>query len=117
METGGGLMHARDLLGDAPVLVVNSDNLWIDGPTDAIRELAAGWDDARVDALLLLVTLARANNHRGKGDFRSAADGRIPGRRGRRSQESRVGKDCGSRGRSRMWTEQAQSKDRQDMQR
>src|SRR3546814_4911272 len=59
METGGGLMHARDLLGDAPVLVVNSDNLWIDGPTDAIRELAAGWDDARMDALLLLVPLAR----------------------------------------------------------
>src|SRR3546814_5190291 len=76
-------MHARDLLGDAPVLVVNSDNLWIDGPTDAIRELAAGWDDARMDALLLLVPLARANNHRGKGDFRLAADGRITGRRGR----------------------------------
>src|SRR3546814_20091065 len=76
-------MHARDLRGDAPVLVLNSENLWIDGPTDAIRELAAGWDDARMDALLLLVPLARANNHRGKGDFRLAADGRITGRRGR----------------------------------
>src|SRR3546814_8794014 len=54
-RSGGGRMHARDLLGDAPVLVVNIDNLWIDGPTDAIRELAAGWDDARTDALLLLV--------------------------------------------------------------
>src|SRR3546814_17248028 len=30
-----------------------------------------------------LVPLARANNHRGKGDFRLAADGRITGRRGR----------------------------------
>src|SRR3546814_14896561 len=101
-------MHARDLLGDAPVLVVNSDNLWIDGPTDAIRELAAGWDDARMDALLLLVPLARANNHRGKGDFRLAADGRITGRRGRnrvapfvRSEERRVGKECVSTCRSR----------------
>src|SRR3546814_1303075 len=72
METGGGLMHARDLLGDAPVLVGNSDNLWIDGPTDAIREIAAGRDDALMDALLLLVPLARANNHSGKGDFRLA---------------------------------------------
>src|SRR3546814_5121695 len=36
-----------------------------------------------MDALLLLVPLARANNHRGKGDFRLAADGRITGRRGR----------------------------------
>src|SRR3546814_16168612 len=76
-------MQARDLRGDAPVLVVNSDNLWIDGPTDAIRELAAGWDDARMDALLLLVPPARANHHRGKGDFLLAADGRITGRRGR----------------------------------
>ncbi|MCM8731463.1 nucleotidyltransferase family protein [Hephaestia sp. GCM10023244] len=83
LETGGGLIHARALLGDDPVLVVNSDNLWIDGPIDAIRELAAGWDDARMDALLLLVPLARANNHRGQGDFRLAADGRITGRRGR----------------------------------
>ncbi|HVI98578.1 MAG TPA: nucleotidyltransferase family protein [Sphingomonas sp.] len=83
LETGGGLIHAKPLLGDAPVLVVNSDNLWIDGPVDAIRELAAGWDDARMDALLLLVPLARANNHRGQGDFRLGADGRIVGRRGR----------------------------------
>ncbi len=85
METGGGLIQARDLLGDGPVLVVNSDNLWIDGPADAIRELAALWDDARMDALLLLVPLARAANHRGRGDFTLAADGRITGRRGRRS--------------------------------
>ena len=84
METGGGLIQARDLLGPAPVLVVNSDNLWIDGPADAIRELAARWDDARMDALLLLVPLANANNHRGHGDFHLAADGRITGRRGRR---------------------------------
>lgn len=85
METGGGLIQARNLLGDEPVLVVNSDNLWIDGPVDAIRELAALWDDARMDALLLLVPLARAANHRGRGDFTLAADGRITGRRGRRS--------------------------------
>jgi MurNAc alpha-1-phosphate uridylyltransferase len=85
METGGGLIHARALLGDKPVLVVNSDNLWVDGPADAIRELAALWDDARMDALLLLVPSARAANHRGRGDFTLAADGRITGRRGRRS--------------------------------
>jgi MurNAc alpha-1-phosphate uridylyltransferase len=85
METGGGIVQARDLIGDAPFLCVNSDNLWIDGPADAIRELAALWDDERMDALLLLVPLARAANHRGRGDFTLAADGRITGRRGRRS--------------------------------
>lgn len=81
METGGGLVHARALLGTAPVLVVNSDNLWIDGPVDAIRLLASRWDDAVMDALLLMVPLARAHNHGGPGDFHLAADGRITGRR------------------------------------
>lgn len=81
METGGGLIQARDLLGDVPILVVNSDNLWIDGPVDALRLLASRWDDAAMDALLLVVPLARANNNSGSGDFHLGADGRITSRR------------------------------------
>ena len=81
METGGGLVQARDLLGDEPILVVNSDNLWVDGPVDAIRLLASRWNEAIMDALLLVVPLARANSHGGSGDFVVAADGRITGRR------------------------------------
>lgn len=81
METGGGLVQARDLLGDKPFLCVNSDNLWVDGPIDAIRALADQWDDAKMDALLLVVPLARANGHGGKGDFRIDAFGRIIERR------------------------------------
>jgi MurNAc alpha-1-phosphate uridylyltransferase len=77
LETGGGLIHAKPVLGDAPFLCVNSDNLWVDGPIDAIRALAARWDDARMDALLLLVPLARAANHNGRGDFHIDAMGRI----------------------------------------
>lgn len=81
METGGGLVQARQWLGEKPFLCVNSDNLWIDGPIDAIRQLAAAWDDARMDALLLLVPLARAHCHRGQGDFHLDAFGKIVGRR------------------------------------
>jgi MurNAc alpha-1-phosphate uridylyltransferase len=81
METGGGIVQARDLIGDKPFLCINSDNLWIDGPIDAIRQLAAQWDDARMDALLLMVPLARANCHAGRGDFRIDAFGRIVERR------------------------------------
>src|SRR6185436_18927482 len=69
LETGGGLVRALPLIESDPFLVVNSDNLWIDGPVDALRLLASGWDDARMDALLLLVPLARANCHKGQGDF------------------------------------------------
>jgi MurNAc alpha-1-phosphate uridylyltransferase len=81
METGGGLVQAREWLGDGPFVCVNSDNLWVDGPIDAIRQLAAAWDDDKMDALLLLVPLARANNHGGQGDFHIDAFGKIVGRR------------------------------------
>ena len=81
METGGGIVQARELIGDQPFLVVNSDNLGLDGPSDAIRMLAARWDDATMDALLLMVPLARAHNHGGQGDFSLSPDGRITGRR------------------------------------
>lgn len=81
METGGGLAKALPLLGDAPFLVANSDNFWVDGPTDAIRQLAARWNDEAMDALLLLVPYARAHNHGGQGDFHLDAAGRIVGRR------------------------------------
>jgi MurNAc alpha-1-phosphate uridylyltransferase len=82
METGGGLVQAREMIGDKPFVCVNSDNLWVDGPSDAIRQLAAQWDDARMDALLLLVPLARANSHRGQGDFH--LDALWPDRRARK---------------------------------
>jgi N-acetyl-alpha-D-muramate 1-phosphate uridylyltransferase len=81
METGGGLVQARDLLGEQPFLCVNSDNLWVDGPVDAIRQLAAQWDDTRMDALLLVVPLARAHSHAGNGDFRVDPFGRVTERR------------------------------------
>lgn len=81
METGGGIVQARELIGDQPFLVVNSDNLWLDGPTDAIRLLASRWNDEAMDALLLLVPYARAHNHRGQGDFHLDAAGRITSRR------------------------------------
>lgn len=81
LETGGGLVRALPLIADDRFLVVNSDNFWVDGPVDAIRLLAAGWDEERMDALLLLVPLARAHCHTGKGDFHMDASGLISRRR------------------------------------
>jgi len=81
LETGGGLMRARPMLGDDPILVVNSDNLWLDGPVDALRLLASRWDDDRMDVLLLMVPYARAHCNRGQGDFHLGPDGRILRRR------------------------------------
>jgi len=81
METGGGIVKARELIGDKPFVVANADNLWVDGPADTIKLLASRWDDELMDALLLVVPLARAHNHGGLGDFHLDANGRITGRR------------------------------------
>jgi len=85
LETGGGLVHAEPLIEADPFLCVNSDNLWIDGPADTLRLLASHWDDSRMDALLLLVPHARAQNHRGLGDFHMDRNGRL-----RRRERNRV---------------------------
>nr|WP_225421062.1 nucleotidyltransferase family protein [Sphingomonas parva] len=77
LETGGGLIRALPLIDADPFLVVNSDNLWVDGPVDSLRLLASNWDDARMDSLLLLVPLARAHCHRGQGDFHMRPDGTL----------------------------------------
>ncbi|MDQ3482236.1 MAG: nucleotidyltransferase family protein [Pseudomonadota bacterium] len=85
LETGGGLVKAGPLIDCDPFLAVNSDNLWVDGPADTLQLLASGWDDKKMDALLLLVPHARAENHGGRGDFHLDRTGRL-----RRRERSRV---------------------------
>jgi len=80
LETGGGMVKARDLLPD-PFFCVNSDNIWVDGPKDAFRELSDAWDAARMDAVLLLVAHTGARNFAGKGDFHMDGRGRLSRRR------------------------------------
>jgi MurNAc alpha-1-phosphate uridylyltransferase len=77
LETGGGLVRARPLIDCDPFLAINSDNYWVDGPSDTLKLLASHWDAARMDALLLLVPQARAGNHGGNGDFHMDANGRL----------------------------------------
>jgi MurNAc alpha-1-phosphate uridylyltransferase len=80
LETGGGMVKAQDLLPD-PFFCVNSDNVWLDGPKDAFRELSDGWASTRMDALLLLVAHTGARNFAGKGDFHMDGKGRLSRRR------------------------------------
>ena len=83
LETGGGMVKAEPLLPD-PFFEVNSDNIWLDGPTNAFRELSDVWQPDRMDALLLVVPHSRAHNFAGSGDFYMSAAGRLsrpkPGR-------------------------------------
>ena len=74
-ETGGGLKQALPLLGPGPVMTLNSDAVWTGA--NALLQLRAAWDPARMDALLLLVPQAAARGHAGPGDFALAPDGRV----------------------------------------
>ena len=78
LETGGGMVKAAraGLLPDT-FFALNSDNIWLDGPRDALRELSLNWDPARMDALLLLVRHTGAHNYHGLGDFRLDPLGRV----------------------------------------
>jgi MurNAc alpha-1-phosphate uridylyltransferase len=77
LETGGGLVKALHLLGDAPFFTVNSDTLWIDGVKSNLTRLAEGFDPARMDALLLLAPTATSIGYAGRGDFSMLPDGRL----------------------------------------
>ena len=81
LETGGGMIKALPLIGSDPFFCINSDNIWLDGPTNAFAALSRAWDAQQMDALLLLVGHARAFNHEGRGDFQLDPLGRIARRK------------------------------------
>jgi MurNAc alpha-1-phosphate uridylyltransferase len=75
LETGGGLRAALPLLGGGPVMTLNTDAVWTGA--NPLQELAAEWDDARMDALLLLLPAAKATGHSGTGDFLLDSENRL----------------------------------------
>lgn len=75
LETGGGLRKALPLLPPGPVLTLNPDCVWTGA--NPIAALRAAWDGARMDALLMLVPLARAGARLGGGDFALSPDNRL----------------------------------------
>jgi MurNAc alpha-1-phosphate uridylyltransferase len=80
LGTGGGVVKALPLLGDAPFFHINSDTIWIDGGTPNLKRLAAAFDPAAMDALLLLAPSAGSIGYSGSGDFTLAPDGRLTAR-------------------------------------
>jgi len=81
LETGGGLRAALPLLGNGPVLLLNSDAVWTG--ENPLTQLLAAWDASKMDALLLLAHRADALGHSGTGDFLIAPDGRLIRAKGR----------------------------------
>jgi N-acetyl-alpha-D-muramate 1-phosphate uridylyltransferase len=80
LDTGGGVVKALPLLGDAPFFHINSDTIWIDGVTPNLTRLAESFDPGTMDALLLLAPGAGSIGYAGRGDFLMAPDGRLRAR-------------------------------------
>ena len=83
LGTAGGILKALPQLGDGPFFLVNSDTIWIDGVTSNLARLAAAFEPARMDGLLLLAPTTSSIGYTGRGDFQMAADGKLT-RRGER---------------------------------
>ncbi len=81
LETGGGVVKARGLIGPLPFLIHNSDTVWLERGVANISRLIEAWDPSRMDSLLLIAERARSIGYDGAGDFDLGADGLLARRR------------------------------------
>ena len=71
LDTGGAVAAAlaAGTLRDAPFFVVNGDSFWLDGPSPMLRRIAAEFDPAALDAVLLVHRTFQVHGEVGRGDF------------------------------------------------
>jgi N-acetyl-alpha-D-muramate 1-phosphate uridylyltransferase len=81
LETGGGVVKALPLLGNAPFFHVNADTMWIDGVRPNLARLAEAFDPARMDILLLMAPTTSSIGYGGRGDYAMLPDGALRKRR------------------------------------
>lgn len=77
LGTGGGVVKALPLLGDAPFYHLNADTMWIDGVRPNLLRLADTFDPARMDILLLMAPTAHSIGYSGSGDYAMLTDGSL----------------------------------------
>jgi MurNAc alpha-1-phosphate uridylyltransferase len=77
LGTGGGVVKALPLLGDAPFFHVNADTMWIDGVRPNLARLAEAFDPSRMDILLLMAPTTSSIGYNGRGDYDMLPDGAL----------------------------------------
>ncbi len=77
LETGGGILKALPLVGEAPFIAVNCDSLWLDDATPLLEKLTAAWNPATMDALLVLYPRETMVGNTEAGDFFQNAAGQL----------------------------------------
>jgi MurNAc alpha-1-phosphate uridylyltransferase len=77
LGTGGAVVKALPLLGDAPFFHLNADTMWIDGARPNLTRMAEAFDPARMDILLLMAPTASSIGYGGSGDYAMLPDGAL----------------------------------------
>jgi len=81
LGTGGAVVKALPLLGNAPFFHVNADTMWIDGVRPNLARLAEAFDPERMDILLLMAPTTSSIGYGGRGDYSMLPDGALRKRR------------------------------------
>jgi N-acetyl-alpha-D-muramate 1-phosphate uridylyltransferase len=81
LGTGGGVVKALPLLGQAPFFLVNADTMWIDGVRPNLARLAEAFEPARMDILLLMAPTTSSIGYNCRGDYAMLPDGALRKRR------------------------------------
>lgn len=81
LDTGGGLRNALPLLGEGPVVTLNTDAVWTG--QNPLTQLLKAWDGDRMDVLFLLLPAEQARSATGRSDFVMDQDGRVTWAKGR----------------------------------
>ena len=76
LETGGGLVKALPILGNAPILICNIDAIWVEFE-GVLSRLMAAWQPQKMDELLLLARRDASLGYGGAGDFDLLEDTQI----------------------------------------
>lgn len=77
LDSGGGIVKALPVLGDAPFLLLNADTLWTDSVRPNLQRLAETYDAESMDGLLLLASTSTSIGYDGRGDFTMDDEGRL----------------------------------------
>ena len=81
LGTGGGVVKALPLLGDAPFFHLNADTMWIDGVRPNLLRMAEVFDPAQMDILLLMAPTTTSIGYSGRGDYSMLPNGALRRRR------------------------------------
>ena len=81
LGTGGAVVKALPLLGNAPFFHLNADTMWIDGVRSNLARLADAFDPDIMDILLLMAPTTSSIGYKGTGDYAMAADGTLKKKR------------------------------------